>query len=407
MAISHEEPRVNEYAVRKGGKFFEALKSGTMAVIKGNYFLDCLEKKQPFGHRAQIEEKAPGMIFEGSEAAELWLKNGRKFLVVISYCWLSKEHPDPDMFHLPYLRATIAAMKEREAVLLGLKEVGVILDYCSFYQEPRTEEQMRSFKECLGLINVPYGHSDVTSAKLVSVPSTEQRTYDDRGWTKFESDVIDSKPPAAQDVTGEFNVLTISSPGCSDLWQLAKNQRRPPVTPTRFRSEMEDRRKRAEAKNVRLFTNGKDQEFLETKYDETFSAMCAFVDKLDYKDKGFGVAEAKQLVEVLPHFAKLQRLELNRNKFGDEGAKMIALALADGAAPMLQNLGLHSNSIGSEGARALAKALSDGAAPKLEILDLRLNKIESDGARVLAKVQGARNFTIRYDGPRRSCCSLM
>eukprot|EP00415_Alexandrium_ostenfeldii_P004125 UN4125 len=121
-----------------------------------------------------------------------------------------------------------------------LEEVGIILDYTSFYQEPRTDDQQKSFKECLNLINVPYGHKDVTAVKFVTVPTEENRTYDDRGWTKFESDVIDSKPAAES--FGWLNVLTCSSSANTDLDAMSECQRRPPVIPSRFKAEMEDRR---------------------------------------------------------------------------------------------------------------------------------------------------------------------
>ena len=34
------------------------------------------------------------------EAKANWEKYGNMFLVVLSYSWLSKKHPDPDLFHL-------------------------------------------------------------------------------------------------------------------------------------------------------------------------------------------------------------------------------------------------------------------------------------------------------------------
>eukprot|EP00415_Alexandrium_ostenfeldii_P004262 UN4262 len=97
-------------------------------------------------------------------------------------------------------------------------KVGIILDYTSFYQDPRTDDQEKSFKECLNLINVPYGHKGVTAVKFVTVPTGENRTYDDRGWTKFESDVIDSKPAAKG---SGLNVLTCNSSADTSLDTMA------------------------------------------------------------------------------------------------------------------------------------------------------------------------------------------
>lgn len=341
---------VNEYKVLEGGRFGQALENKTMAVIKGSYFLDCLQQQKPFAHRAQIEAEAPSSIYEGEEAAQKWYRYQHGWLIVVSYCWLSKEHPDPKMFYLPYLKNVIEAMKS----MYGMDQVGIIWDYTSFYQEPRTEDQLKSFKECLNLINVPYGHHGVLAVKFVTVPTDEKRTYDDRGWTKFESDVIDSKP--GPEWHGEPNVITCSSMTDTDLKAMSKCQRRPPVTPSRFKAEMEERRQRAVGKGVNLFTNGKDQAFLEDKYTETFAKMAEASTDLSYFDMNLGDSGVEQLCEVLPYFRKLKTLYLNDNHITEEGAKSLAKALAAGGAPKLEILGLIGNNVGDGAREELSKA---------------------------------------------------
>ncbi len=64
--------------------------------------------------------------------------------------------------------------------------------------DQRTEEQVQQFKDGLKEINTPYAHQEVTAIKLIAVPSTENRKYDDRGWTLFESIIIDGKAPSTK-----------------------------------------------------------------------------------------------------------------------------------------------------------------------------------------------------------------
>lgn len=39
------------------------------------------------------------------QAADLWLAYGSAFLVAVSYSWLTREHPDPECWHLERLAA--------------------------------------------------------------------------------------------------------------------------------------------------------------------------------------------------------------------------------------------------------------------------------------------------------------
>ena len=82
----------------------------------------------------------------------------------------------------------------------------------------------------------------------------------------------------------------------------------------------------------------------------------------------------------------LKRLDLRRNKIGDEGCEALAAAFKEGAAPRLETLlELYSNQIGDEGCKALAAALGkEGAAPRLEKLYLNENKLSDEGGKALA-----------------------
>ena len=84
----------------EGTRFAEVLRRGHMAVIKASYFKECLEKGEPFQDRSNIPAE---YIYTGEEVLENWKKYGNMFLMILSYSWLSKKHPDPDLYHLKHL----------------------------------------------------------------------------------------------------------------------------------------------------------------------------------------------------------------------------------------------------------------------------------------------------------------
>ena len=175
-----------------------------------------------------------------------------------------------------------------------IPDFGIIVDFCSLWQnlsenegeDSRTEEQKTEFDAGLTTINTPYGHQETTAIKLIGTPEDELRTYDLRGWTLFESRVIDGKGtgtiPKAMGWRGKnhedhevdfgsMNVLVVRgeigsqmnmSYSVSGLLGLCA-QRSVPCKPDRFRGELEERRCSAEIKGQRLFTSGKDQPFVQ------------------------------------------------------------------------------------------------------------------------------------------------
>ena len=121
----------------------------------------------------------------GDKLLQEWKKHGAKFLVIISYAWLSKEHPDPDSFHLKRLVRILRELKNAQSQMTGgqVDELGVIIDFCALWQnrggavDSRTELQFKEFKDGLKEINTPYAHQDITAVKLRPVPGHVLRKY--------------------------------------------------------------------------------------------------------------------------------------------------------------------------------------------------------------------------------------
>ncbi|XP_065129902.2 MHC class II transactivator isoform X2 [Paramisgurnus dabryanus] len=89
-----------------------------------------------------------------------------------------------------------------------------------------------------------------------------------------------------------------------------------------------------------------------------------------------------KLIEVLPSLQSLQHLDIEKNKIGDSGAKMLAGVLH--FLKSLKFLNLSQNCIGDAGVERLAKALV--SVPSLQSLSLYGNLITDNGAEQLASV---------------------
>jgi hypothetical protein len=167
----------------------------------------------PFQDRVNIPREE---FISGDEVMAQWKQHGAYFLAIFSYSWITAEHPDPKMFHL---RRIVRVLEELEHFCARRNnfeitiEMGVIIDFCSLWQkgngetDKRTEAQIKEFKDGLQEINTPYAHCEITAVKLTAVPAEVSRAYDDRGWTLFESIIIDGK--AASQRLQLFNWLTV------------------------------------------------------------------------------------------------------------------------------------------------------------------------------------------------------
>ena len=88
------------YVDTVGTRFSEILRKESMAVVKSSYFEKQFREQQPYQDRASID---PASFFSGEEVLKQWQEYGARFLMIVSYSWLSREHPDPELFHLKRL----------------------------------------------------------------------------------------------------------------------------------------------------------------------------------------------------------------------------------------------------------------------------------------------------------------
>ena len=147
-----------------------------------------------------------------------------------SYRWLTKEHPDPDGFHLGIVAAvaelylnlrggkawgedhgpdkfpsqlTEAFRKHGKKLgkKLGRPDFALFWDFASLHQPPRSEEQLHLFEVGLENSNVWYGHArtvvwmqselpeDFAARMRASEPPLAE-TYEDSGWCYVEAAIL-------------------------------------------------------------------------------------------------------------------------------------------------------------------------------------------------------------------------
>ena len=111
-----------------------------------------------------------------------------------------------------------------------------------------------------------------------------------------------------------------------------------------------------------------------------FLKHCTNLQKLNLDYNNIGSDGAKALADCLKRHTNLQTLYLTSNNIGSDGAKALADCLKHHT--NLQTLYLYNNNIGSDGAKALADCLKHHT--NLQALNLRSNHIGSDGVKALA-----------------------
>jgi hypothetical protein len=366
----------SSYSSKSASIFARLIRKGSFQFIKGTYFEDCWRDRKPFQMRQKIPRE---YLWDCEELMMLWEKHGARFMLSISYAWLSEDHPDPDMFHLVRLAKLVSGFKRfhrtRTRTGVGQKidqpilcadcDCAVFLDFCSLWQKDlidgidvRTPEQIQQFKEGLTEINTPYGHIEISSARLEAVPSGTIRTYFMRGWTEFERTIIDSK-------AGSFRFLTTivmgeNFPvGCTDeemesLFSFDGDCKKgPPITPNQFYRKLDQLQETAQGLGVRLFTNGSaDMDLVKKKYADSF-AMITRGDSLQCHADHWSANDFDSLVEALPHFANLKEFGLHKFELSTENAQSLARALAQ--CPKLDNVHFQENGLSWVGHFALFK----------------------------------------------------
>ncbi|EOD06775.1 hypothetical protein EMIHUDRAFT_106703 [Emiliania huxleyi CCMP1516] len=371
------EGKLELWRKRGGGELEPVLASSAVAVLDAQWVISHAEAGGVLTHRQALPKEA---FLSFADLVEATGEYGYLPVAALSYPWLTKDHPDPRGANLARVARALKALLSDHPVF-GKPvnpRLGVFWDFGSLHQHPdppngvlRTEEQNALFKQGLSCLGTLYSHPKTYVLRLTSFPDGH-KAEDQAEGTNVAS-TLTAADLGKMRAGVEYGYGSLIDDCVQD------GGRRPPLLPSAFAAELEKK----------SFTNGKDDKpLVKQLYEAAFKEQFGKATVLNYRGLGWGDAEAAQLAEVLASGAapRLERLELQRNKIGDEGCKALAAALGkEGAAPRLETLSLGENKIGDEGCKALAAALGkEGAAPRLKELYLFCNEIGDEGCKALA-----------------------
>ena len=439
-----EQPLVDPDRFRKVEALLESIRSGAVRPLRGSHIIKRAKAGQPLLRRQELPDEAfydyddlmrllqklrdkCGREDEFTKHGDIVKRGGdsrfMSLLHALSYRWITKDHPDPDCFHLRIVvevaeaRINDVNKSGRRIGLwrdvfepIGMSEadvdIAIFWDFGSLYQsdrvkhvDDRTEAQKQLFGGALskgGALNVWYGHLHTSVWIQSELPEgfEEQmaalnlaRTYKESGWCFVEASMSALLKPFNRRLDlGMRNTKcggwTEGAAGFNRVEKRCAVGRDPPLSPQAM-SEVVRTQKR--------FTGKGDLEIVDAMYKEFFDAVAHTVEELMLNKLEWGPEEACALAEALPSFTSCRKLSLANNLIGDKGAAAIFNALH--AAPSLQSVGMYFCGLGDEAAVAIAAVLKQNST--LTSLDLSDNSGMGDaGALALAEAVGC-NTTLK------------
>ncbi|CAK0813497.1 unnamed protein product, partial [Prorocentrum cordatum] len=304
--------------------------------------------------RQELPEEA---FVSADELRAVWEAGGRGGkdqvapIVTISFCWDSREHPDPNGVQLSLVIDTLETERRKyskaKGDFKGFSEMGIFWDWPSLLQgdpikaeearaaalrQGKTEEDAQeaadkakrtpaekaAFKHGLEeTMDLWYAHQATTVLLLTQHPrergSARECGYDQSGWTTYER-------CSAEQIKQVYRWEAEWS-AVADLGQEARAKaagRRWLVGPDEFDRLIEDR----------SFTNGADREAVKALFRRMSRAQLGGVTRLDFDGMPPPTPEqAAGLASCLRLCARLQKLDLRGCQIGDGGARALAGAL--------------------------------------------------------------------------------
>jgi len=329
----------------------------------------------------------PGMAARYAKGGPIGGPDGH--MMVVSYGWFSKAHPDPKGFHVKRLRrffkvVVLCDALERFFMDWGFLGDAFFLDFLSLTQVDeagrRSDEELLCFLIGLSIINFLYGSQETIVLQLTFMKDTpfddmNDTPYEKRGWCTFEETTAGIIKPKNLIINlGLVEDILFTEE--SDAEEFAKKvllkgmtgAAQPPVTPSRMSQILKEKK----------FTNGADLEKVAKLYKVFFEKVCVEAKELhlygphgdgDVKLSCWGKEEAQCLADALPAFTTCKRLwfctcqQFEREEapyyghpFGNDGLRSLAPALAK--MPVLETLALGYCEFGEDGLSALQESLA-------------------------------------------------
>jgi len=427
--------------------------TGDVALIKASYLLEVaasggrLERRQDLPSTAFADEEMKKDMFadlrklERAEVRDdIWFSS----LVVLSYCWSTPEHPDPDGRQLREVIAPAIEwyMCERASLIrsqIGLsggedawwiwKELTarnvdfyIFWDFTCVCQKPRVGQEDASFKRAIKSMDFLYGHQlTVKWRQTRQLSGVNGLPYTQRGWPFFETMVcwliplayhsfdlgkVDFTQPVPYETSydgGQSRVQEtmmfkgvplaldeLASRGTYIHWTLPgiaktlKDKRSPPAVPEVFKEDVK----------TMVFTNGSDVDFVIQQQRRVAKTVLRKTPILQCDELEWGPEDINKLLKAVELCEELTSLDLRENSLGDAGVVNLVAGAEKGLFNTLELVILSQNHLTDDGAQCLADALSQGQFPALASLTVQQNDITEAGFKLLAQACDERG--IRY-----------
>jgi len=209
-------------------------------------------------------------------------------LVVISYPWLTREHPDPDGFHLEALARMLGLFCE------NFGEAAVFIDFCCLFQVPRTEEEQSRFDKSFPGLKKLYAHQ-ASWVWIMSAlpPGYTGSAYDTRGWCSYEKAISawvkDPMKLIDNSMLGEplLDKLAECTSWHVDVHSKCNAYRKQPLSPSAFENVLTEKAFSVEA----------DKPLVAALYRDVFAEVFIQVRELDFS--GLGWTHVDNLADTL------------------------------------------------------------------------------------------------------------
>lgn len=318
----------------------EVLRRGFIRILDARWLLE-----SPPGFVLPRRQDLPEEAFLSLTKAATFFQQHKK-IVMVSYGWLTKEHPDPLSFYLPYVQAFL----RKHCLRTG--HCGVFWDYCALpqlgpNQSEEDDEEDEHFRKCgLRVMHRLYGSRKTMVLQLTQLPLSsplpgspgspcppsemaQPRAYLTRGWCLFESTV-------ASMTKAEGHLLDLGLPHVaehlfsetspvSQVMDKAAGRKCPPLVPALMRHKL---------LHLCKFTNGKDGDDVADLYERFFQEAAPTLSNLDFScfvrqdpEAGWDDESLKLFADALPYFERCRRLYLSGHRFSDVGVDALARAL--------------------------------------------------------------------------------
>jgi len=362
------------WAKQHGMPIEHLLHCGAIRLLNACWIVEFARSKRALPPRQHLPEAA----FVTVEQLQQAMPNIADYLriVVLSYAWLTPEHPDPKADTLRRLAPLLEVMlKHTRRHEVMFRFVGVFWDWASLHQHAggrlqrqgtalvrrRSEHEDSLFRQALNSLALLYAHPFTYVVKMTTLPEDypagyrlptkhPPTPYNDRGWCFTES----SWATMVKSGGGVID-LSLFDPLVHTGWvrlqtDCARAARKPPLLPSEFERLVATKR----------FTNGREDQPLVTRlYRAYFEEAFAKAEKLRFNELGWTDADVKQLAAVAlspPGMACVRELWLTHNTITDDGCHTLVGMFDSGGMPELEALFISENTFKSWEAGGLALA---------------------------------------------------